>query len=180
MEIIPLGLEGAALIKGKFYRDERGSFLKVFHQEAFTSLGLNTIWREHYWSTSSRGTIRGMHFQTPPADHAKLISCTSGRVQDAIIDLRKKSPTYGHSRTFILSENEGTIVYIPRGFAHGFLAIEDKSTLFYQVETVHSALHDCGINWLTCGVHWQLEMKNPIISDRDRSFPNLAAFNSPF
>jgi dTDP-4-dehydrorhamnose 3,5-epimerase len=180
MELNSAGLEGAFLIRSQTHQDARGTFQKIFHAEQYTRLGLNQVWREAYWSRSNRGVIRGMHFQVPPADHAKLVCCISGRVQDAIVDLRHSSSTYGQYRLFELNSTDGELIYIPRGCAHGFLALEDNSVLLYQVESVHSPDHDKGIRWDTCGIPWRSMEHNPILSPRDRGFPALVEYNSPF
>jgi dTDP-4-dehydrorhamnose 3,5-epimerase len=171
-------LAGCFLLHSPVASDARGSFTKTFHAAVFSEAGLRTDWRETYSSTSRQGVIRGMHFQTPPADHAKLAFCTAGKVLDVVLDLRRSSPTFGQHCAFQLDEAAGTGVYIPSGCAHGFLSLTQSSTMLYQVTSVHSAAHDAGIAWDSFGFAWPVEA--PILSDRDRRHPPLRSFETPF
>jgi dTDP-4-dehydrorhamnose 3,5-epimerase len=171
-------LPGCFLVHGARSADGRGSFVKTFHFDAFASRGLRTDWREAYCSTSARGVVRGMHFQLPPAAHAKLVFCTAGRVLDVVLDLRRHSPTYGRHRAFDLDETSGIGVYIPTGCAHGFLSMSASSTMLYNVTSVHSPDDDAGISWDSFGFDWPVEQ--PVMSDRDRRHPPLASFETPF
>jgi dTDP-4-dehydrorhamnose 3,5-epimerase len=178
MEFHPTPLDGLFLIKPFFHADARGSFIKTFHAEEFAKHGLENQFRESYYSTSNKGTIRGMHFQTPPHDHAKLVFVTSGEILDVIVDLRKSSKTFGKYASFNLSAENRDMLYIPRGMAHGFYALTDVATVFYFTGTEHNAAHDAGIRYDSFGFNWPVE--NPIVSDRDKSFPALKNFKSSF
>lgn len=178
LKISPTEFLGCWDINFSPFVDHRGSFVKIFHSTAFTEMGIEVTWREQFWSTSGKGVLRGFHFQSPPADHAKLVFCTSGKVHDVALDIRKKSQTFGESLSRILTPQDGNGLFIPKGMAHAFQALEDNSTLVYLVETVHSSKHDLGIRWNSCQVAWSVE--NPIVSKRDASFPALADFDSPF
>lgn len=158
--------------------DRRGRFVKVFHQRIFEERGLETQFAEEFYTVSARGVIRGMHFQRPPADHAKLVYCVHGAVLDVVLDLRVGSPAYGQCAAFELNAENGEFVYIPQGLAHGFCALTDESTLVYKVSTVHSPENDCGVLWNSIGVDWPV--REPILSVRDQGFAPLAAFKSPF
>ena len=179
MDIHSTPISGLFTIHSRVFTDQRGTFVKTYHANRFAELGLNTTWRERFWSASRAGVIRGLHFQVPPADHAKLVACSAGRVLDAVVDLRVGSPSYGCHQTFELSADNGVMVYIPRGMAHGFQSLEDGSLLQYDVETVHDPICDKGIRWDTCGIPW-LDETAPILSVRDASFPSLSEFESPF
>jgi dTDP-4-dehydrorhamnose 3,5-epimerase len=172
-------LSGCFEVAGKVHRDQRGSFVKTFHAEIFAQLDLNTEWREQYWSSSTARVIRGMHFQIPPRDHSKIVSCVHGEIMDVVLDLRVDSVTYGRHITRRLSAENGLSLYIPRGMAHGFLSLAAGSVVCYTVETVHDAQCDQGILWSSCGIAWEIS-GSEIISERDRSFPSLASFQSPF
>ena len=178
MEFEPISIPGAFLIRPKAFDDERGSFVKVLHLPTFESHGIDFRTAESFYSTSKRGAIRGMHFQVPPAAHQKLVYCTAGRVLDVLVDLRKGSPATGHSYTAELSADNRQMLYVPMGVAHGFLTLEDDSTLVYSVTTAHAPAYDRGIRWDSFGFDWPVA--NPLISERDRSFPALGAFESPF
>lgn len=152
--------------------------MKTYHEGAFNELGIAFRPVEEFFSTSKKNVIRGMHFQLPPDDHAKLVYCIRGSVMDVLVDLRKNSPTYGQTASAVLSLENHHQYYIPSGVAHGFAALEDDSVMVYKTTTVHSPESDAGIRWDSFGFDWRVS--NPIISDRDKAFPALMAFNSPF
>ncbi len=173
-----LRIHGAYEIHPKVFSDSRGQFVKVFHRDAFNNLGLDVRFEEDYYSQSRRGVIRGLHFQKPPADHSKMVYCLSGKVFDVILDLRRSSPTYGHSIAINLSSDIRNIIYIPRGVAHGFCVLSDNATLIYKVSKVYDPKRDSGILWSSIGINWP--ESNPILSERDASFAPLSEFKSPF
>lgn len=158
--------------------DTRGRFVKVFHQNAFAEHGLEVNFPEEYYSVSRKGVIRGMHFQTPPMDHVKIVYCVQGEVLDVVLDLRLGSPKYGNTVTFNLSADKGNYVYIPKGLAHGFCAISESATLVYKVSTIYSPEHDTGILWDSIGITWPNHA--PVLSDRDRGFVPFSEFKSPY
>lgn len=178
MEFEELGLPGAWVVRPRVLADARGSFVKTFHLPTFAAHGLRTDWAEEYRSSSRPGVIRGMHFQTPPADHAKLVFCLEGEVLDVVVDLRRGSPTHGEHRSITLDAATGTGLYIPSGCAHGFLSVGDTSTMYYKVTSVHAPDRDAGLAWDSFGFAWPVA--EPILSERDRGHPPLAAFASPF
>jgi len=172
-----IGLEGCFEILPRQIQDMRGVFIKTFHAPTYAELGLETEFVEEYFTTSCRGVLRGLHFQTPPADHAKLVYCISGAVFDAVLDLRAGSPGYGKCAHIELSAEKRNLLYIPRGLAHGFVALTD-CTMVYKVTSVHTPAQDAGIRWDSAGIPWPgLDF---IVSDRDKAFPALADFESPF
>ncbi len=178
MRFEPTRLPGCLLVHPTPFRDDRGRFVKVFHTPLFLEQGLVTDFAEEYYSVSQPGVLRGMHFQLPPRDHAKLVFCTAGEVLDVIVDIRRGSPTFGEHVMVELSAEAGTMVYIPRGMAHGFYVPRETSTLVYMVETVHSPPHDAGIAWDGCGIVWPTS--SPQLSARDKALPRLDAFETPF
>lgn len=178
MDFVPLALPGCFEIRPKAFRDARGSFAKPFVASRFAAHGLPTVFAEEYYSSSQRGVVRGMHFQTPPHEHGKLVYCVRGEVLDVIVDLRRGSPTYGHHHQIRLDESHPVAVYMPAGLAHGFCALSDDATLIYKVTSEHAPAHDCGVRWDSVGVVWPVDA--PIVSDRDRAFPALGDFVSPF
>ncbi len=178
MELVSTELPGLQVIRPRIFRDERGSFVKTFHADRFRELGLDFEPREEFFSTSVRGVLRGMHFQVPPAAHAKLVYCIVGRILDVVLDLRKDSPTFGRSCARELSAANREMVFIPVGFAHGFLALTEDATMVYQTATVHSPAHDSGVHWNGFGFDWPVQ--TPILSERDKKFPALRDFLSPF
>ena len=158
--------------------DERGRFLKVFNRDAFSALSMPVEFAEVYYSVSKRGVIRGLHFQTPPAEHAKLVYCTAGKVQDAVVDLRVGSPTFGHCAVLELSAAEANMLFIPPGIAHGFGVLSETATMVYHVTSQYSKEHDEGILWSSAGIPWSIE--SPVLSPRDRIHPAMESFSSPF
>lgn len=179
MEIKKTEIPGCYEIMLNSFSDIRGDFTKTFHEGRFKELGLETDWKEEYFSTSKKNVIRGMHFQTPPMDHAKLVTCLSGSVLDVIVDLRKNTPTFKTSASFLLdSSSSKKMIYIPKGCAHGFLGLADESVMFYKVSSVHSSANDQGISWDSIGFDWG--EKEFIISERDRKHVALNEYESPF
>ncbi len=171
-------LAGVLLLKPRVFNDARGSFVKTFHEGIFRDFGLDFAVREEFFSTSHRGVIRGMHFQTPPADHAKLVYCLVGSVLDVVLDLRRDSSTFGRFHSQELSEENRFSLLIPSGFAHGFLALSEGATMVYKTTSVHAPECDAGIRWDGFGFTWPVS--DPVVSGRDATFPSLAEFASPF
>ena len=161
-------------------KDDRGSFTKLFTNESIEKIvGLDTALKfaECYYSHSKKDVIRGMHFQTPPFDHHKVIHVIKGAIVDVVLDIRKESPNYGKYTTFNLSEDKKQLLFIPKGFAHGFHALEDSVVQYFQT-TAYAPSNDKGIKYDTFSFPWGT--KTPIISERDKAFPPLANLNSPF
>lgn len=178
MDIEPLAIPGCHMLYAKVLRDPRGTFVKTLHEPTFEAAGLRTDWREEYFSVSQPGVVRGMHFQLPPAEHAKMVFCLTGEVLDVVVDLRRGSPTYGQAHGFSLSAENGRGLYIPTGCAHGFVAIGEASGMYYKVSSVHAPDQDAGIAWDSINFDWPV--REPALSDRDRRHPSLAHFDSPF
>lgn len=174
----PSKLAGCVELQPRVMDDARGRFVKVFHEEAFAQAGLATAFAEEYYSVSRQGVIRGLHFQLPPMDHVKMVYCVAGEVLDAVLDLRLGSPTYGEVALFSLSAEKANSIYIPKGMAHGFCALSPEAVMVYKVGSVYAPAHDAGILWSSAGIDWPVAQ--PILSERDTSFPALADFVSPF
>ena len=178
MDVKNTDIPGCRVVLAKVLRDKRGSFVKTFQKPRFTQLGLRTDWQEEYFSTSVADVVRGMHFQMPPADHAKLVFCVFGEVLDVVVDLRHGSPTFGQPRAFSLTAVNGRGIYIPSGCAHGFVSLSEVSAMYYKVTSVYSPQHDAGIAWDSIGFDWPAS--KAALSDRDLNHPRLADFESPF
>jgi len=119
-----------------------------------------------------------MHFQLPPAAHAKLVFCLSGRVLDVVLDMRRNSATFGRSFGCCLETARAELLFIPAGFAHGFLALEDRSLMVYSTDAVHTPACDTGVAWNSFGFDWPVA--SPVLSERDRRFQSWREFSSPF
>ena len=165
-EKISTPLDGCFELQPKVRGDRRGGFVKTFHAAAFAELGLATDFREEFFSTSIKNVVRGLHFQIPPADHAKLTYCIRGNIKDVVVDLRKNSATFGNHYAINLSAEKANMMYIPKGFAHGFLTLSERAIIIYKVTSVYSPEHDKGIIRNSCGIDWQCSA--PILSDRDK------------
>lgn len=179
MEIKPTEFDGVFEVWGPLFEDDRGSFSKPYHQRVYEEAGINCSWAESFWTRSRRAVVRGMHFQVPPHDHAKLVTCISGAIFDAVVDLRRGSRTYGRVLTRELRPESGLSLYIASGCAHGFMATSDDAVVLYHVNSMHSPAHDGGIRWDTCGIAWPT-VSDAIVSERDAGFPAFVDFESPF
>jgi dTDP-4-dehydrorhamnose 3,5-epimerase len=160
------------------FQDQRGSLVKTFRATSFRNLGLESAFTESFYSTSAQGVLRGMHFQLPPADGAKLVYSIVGEVLDVALDLRLGSPAFGKFAVFELSPERPFAAYIPRGVAHGFLALGGAATLVYSVSSEYDPALDAGVLWNSFGLDWPVAA--PQLSMRDQAFPALADFQSPF
>ena len=150
----------------------------VWNAPDFAEHGLRIDWQEEFYSVSRRGVIRGLHFQTPPAAHAKLVTCLAGEVIDVAVDLRCGSPTEGKVCSVTLDEQNGLILYLPSGIAHGFQSLSEASTMLYKVTSAHAPKSDAGIAFDSVDFDWPVA--DPTVSDRDRGHPALADYVSPF
>jgi dTDP-4-dehydrorhamnose 3,5-epimerase len=171
-------LTGVYIIEHDVHKDSRGAFVKTFHKEEFNKMGLENDFSESYYTRSKEDVIRGMHFQVPPYDHAKLVTVILGTVVDVILDLRKSSPTKGKHIAVELSRENRKSIYIPRGCAHGFAVLSESAIVFYMATTEHAPMHDKGIRFNSFGYDWRI--KHPIISERDLGLPELTKFNEYF
>src|SRR5487761_2213632 len=171
MEILPTELPDVRLIRLRAFADLRGSFVKTFHLPTFQNAGLHFAPQEEFFSISHQNVIRGMHFQLPPHTQARLVGCLVGRILDVVVDLRKNSPAFGRVLARELSAASRERLFIPEGFAHGFVALEDHSLVSYAASRPHSPPHDTGIAWNSISFQWPVA--EPVVSDRDRLLPAL-------
>src|SRR5262245_30317144 len=171
------------LIKPKRYGDGRGWFSETFRETWLRDLELGARFVQENQSCSKKaGTLRGMHLQIPPAPQAKLITVLQGCILDVAVDVRRNSPTYGKFVSKELSAESGLQMYIPVGFAHGFLTLEDDVTVQYKVSDYYAPKLEIGIRWddPDIGVVWPMAVADIVLSDRDRQHPPLKEFSSPF
>ena len=171
-------IEGLKILYPRVIDDSRGSFFKTYNFENFEELGLPIDWQEEYFSISNKNVVRGMHFQTQPDDHDKMVTCVQGSVLDVVLDLRKTSKTYKQVFSSELNAQNKTVLIIPRGCAHGFLSLQDNSIMFYKVSTVYSPANDMGILWSSIDFDWPVV--NPLVSERDQNHPILTDYESTF
>lgn len=178
MELINTPFEGLYVLQTVNFTDNRGGFQKLYNEFFFRENGLECDFKEIYYSVNKKDVIRGMHFQTPPYDHVKMVHVSKGRILDVVVDIRKGLETYGKCFSIELDDQKGQYLYIPRGFAHGFKTIEEGSIVNYAQTSCYNKEHDCGIAHNSIGFNWEID--DPIVSDRDLTFEKLSDFNSPF
>lgn len=178
MKIYDTECPGVKIIESFSASDIRGGFTKIFNDEVYREAGLDVNIKETYYSTSCKNVIRGMHFQIPPYEHAKIVHVIKGAVEDVILDLRIGSPTYNKVFCFNLSSINHRALYIPVGMAHGFKCLEDQTLMLYQVTSIYNKASDKGIRFNSIGFNWNTD--ECIVSDRDNTFIKLDEFISPF
>lgn len=176
--VVKTRIPGCFELRPTVKRDSRGFFAKVFHRPLWRDLGLAVNFAEEYATYSLPWSLRGLHFQLPPMDHAKVVFCLRGNAFDVAVDLRRGSPAYGEHISVNLSSMQSNALYLPPGLAHGFCVTGDEALLYYKLTTVYSPEHDAGIRWDSAEVPWP--MTDPILSERDRHLPPLEEFDSPF
>ncbi len=178
IELIHTEISGCNELQPKVVKDVRGTFIKTFCKDLFEEKGLRTDWVEQYYTVSRYNVLRGLHYQVPPHDHAKLVYCVLGEVLDVAVDLREGSPTYGKFTCVTLSSRKCNMLYLERGLAHGFYTKSELAILMYNVTSLYAPEYDMGIRWDSAAIPWPNE--SPILSDRDREFPTLLEVDSVF
>ena len=177
MEFAQRKLAGVWEIQLKPIRDERGFFMRAFDTALFEEAGLGRPWRQENHSRSEKkGIIRGLHFQFPPFAETKLVRCIRGAVLDVFVDLREGSPTFGQWDSLELSEANHKLVFIPRGFAHGFCTLTEESEVLYKVDNTYNREHEGGLLWSDpdLGIEWPAQA--PLLSEKDTRNMTLRAF----
>ena len=181
--ITPLeSLPDVLLLQPRVHVDERGFFLERWNQHTFTDLGLPAFVQDNH-SRSPKGTLRGLHFQAPPHAQGKLVSVIHGRVFDVAVDLRSDSPTRARWAGVTLDGDQPTLLWVPPGFAHGFLVLSDTADVLYKVTTGYAPDSEGGVAWddPDLAIDWPLEPgQAPTLSARDGRWPRLAEVQSPF
>jgi dTDP-4-dehydrorhamnose 3,5-epimerase len=174
LKFISTALAGAFVIELEPLIDERGFFARTFCQQEFEALGLDPVLRQCSISFNHRrGTLRGMHYQATPHEEAKLVRCTRGAIHDVILDLRASSPTFSRWIGVRVSADNRRMVYIPRGFAHGFQTLVDDSEVFYQMSEFYHPECARGLRWNDPRFAIEWPLADAIISARDRSYPDF-------
>jgi len=166
-------LDGVVLLEPQVFGDERGFFVETFSKEAWAELGVEPEFVQHNHSRSGKGILRGLHFQTEPGQ-AKLLRCARGAIFDVAVDLRRDSPTYGQWEGHVLDDERHRQLFVPIGFAHGFVVLSDVADVAYLVSSVYDAATEAGIAWddPDVGVEWGVE--DPVLAERDKTAPTLA------
>jgi dTDP-4-dehydrorhamnose 3,5-epimerase/CDP-3, 6-dideoxy-D-glycero-D-glycero-4-hexulose-5-epimerase len=178
MKIIETSISGLKILEPKIFEDSRGKFIKTFTNYFFKEHNLDIDIKETYYSISHKDVIRGMHFQTPPHEHMKLVYVPAGKILDVVLDIRKNSSTFGQHFSCELSSENAKVLIIPKGLAHGFKSLHDNTNVTYMQTTCYAPHNDGGIKYDSFGFDWQC--RNPQLSQRDFSFPTFKEFDSPF
>jgi len=180
MEIIKTPLEGLLVIKPKIFGDDRGYFFESWSKQSFAKVGLDLDFVQDNQSLSSKGVLRGLHFQNPPYSQGKLVRVIKGAVLDVSVDIRKDSPTYGQHFSVELSEENKTVFWIPPGFAHGFVTLEDNTIFSYKCTEVYNAASEGSLLWNDADLNIDWGIADPLVSDKDRVVGNFKDFKSKF
>ncbi|MBK5218433.1 MAG: dTDP-4-dehydrorhamnose 3,5-epimerase [Thermoleophilia bacterium] len=170
---LPTKLDGVVLVEPAVHGDERGFFVETFSRDAWAELGVDAEFVQHNHSRSARDTLRGLHFQTEPGQ-AKLLRCPRGAILDVAVDLRRGSPTYGEWEGHVLDDERHRQLFVPVGFAHGFVVLSEVADVAYLVSSLYDPDTERGIAWddPDVGVDWQVS--EPLLSERDKTAPKLA------
>ena len=171
-------IKDVILIKPKVFTDERGFFMETYKKSVFVANNIEIDFVQDNHSKSGKNVLRGLHFQHSPFEQAKLVRCVKGKIYDVAVDIRPNSSTFKKYVRVELSEENKNMLFIPSGFAHGFVSLEDCSIVNYAQTTCYAKENDCGIDAISIGFDWGIE--NPIRSGRDLTFEKLYDFNSPF
>lgn len=177
-EFEKLGIEGLVLIKPRVFGDSRGFFMESYKKSDFVQNGITCEFIQDNHSKSIKGVLRGLHYQAKPKFQAKLIRCTKGKIYDIAVDLRKDSSTFGKWLKVELSEENNSLLFIPEGFAHGFVVVSDEAELIYKTNVEFSPEHDRGILWCDkdINVDWSIDFE-PTLSDKDKVQPKFSEIN---
>jgi dTDP-4-dehydrorhamnose 3,5-epimerase len=176
LTFVPTALAGAYLVEPEPRNDDRGFFARTWCQKEFAEHGLNPRLVQCSVSFNiKKGTLRGMHYQAAPNEETKLVRCTAGAICDVIVDLRRDSPTFRQHLTMMLSAKNRRMLYIPEGFAHGFVTLEDDTEVFYQMSEFYSPESACGFRWNDPSFAIRLPLEVTVISRRDQSYPDFVA-----
>ncbi|MGY8920197.1 MAG: dTDP-4-dehydrorhamnose 3,5-epimerase [Flavobacteriales bacterium] len=182
MNLIKTTLDGLVVLKPTIFKDNRGYFMESYNQKNINKLLGNVNFVQDNESESSLGVLRGLHFQKPPYAQAKLVRCLKGSVLDVVLDLRKDSKTYGIFETILLTEENKKQLFIPKGFAHGFVVLSETAIFSYKVDNYYNPDSESGVLWndLALNIDWKINKKEIIVSEKDKSLPTFNNIINPF
>ena len=173
MDVVRTDIEGLVIIQPRLFDDQRGYFFESFSEREFAHKVAPVSFVQDNESKSSYGVLRGLHFQKPPYEQAKLVRVVKGRVLDVAVDLRKGSPTYGRYEAVELSEDNHRQLFIPRGFAHGFCVLSDEAVFQYKCDNYYAPQSEGAVRWddPDLDIDWKIPLEDVILSDKDRNHP---------
>ena len=180
MEIIKTPIQGLLMIKPKVFVDERGYFFESWSKQAYENIGLDLSFVQENQSLSQKGVLRGLHFQNPPFAQGKLVRVIKGSVIDVAVDIRKDSITYGEHLAIKLSEENKKIFWIPPGFAHGFVALENDTIFTYKCTGVYNKESEGALAWNDTDLNIDWGVENPLVSEKDMVAGSFKDFKSQF
>ncbi|MGB0881723.1 MAG: dTDP-4-dehydrorhamnose 3,5-epimerase [Vicingaceae bacterium] len=180
MKFKEVDIEGLVVIEPKVFADDRGYFFESYNQKEFAENGIMEVFVQDNQSKSQKNVLRGLHFQKPPYAQAKLVRVVSGSVLDVAVDLRKGSSTYGKYHSEVLSAKNKKMFYMPAGFAHGFLTLEDDTIFSYKCSNGYHAKSEDSVLWNDRDLNIDWGIENPILSDKDQLAAKFNEFNTPF
>ncbi|MEW6469155.1 MAG: dTDP-4-dehydrorhamnose 3,5-epimerase [Bacteroidota bacterium] len=180
MELIPTPLKDLFIIQPRVFEDARGYFFESYSKKLFEQAGINTEFVQDNQSMSQKNVLRGLHFQNPPYAQGKLVRVLKGAVLDVAVDIRKKSATYGRHLTMRLDEKNKTMLFIPPGFAHGFLTLEDETVFFYKCTNFYHKQSESTLLWNDPELNIRWGVSDPILSDKDKNGTPFRDLNSMF
>ncbi|MBJ2184321.1 MAG: dTDP-4-dehydrorhamnose 3,5-epimerase [Muribaculaceae bacterium] len=182
MEVIKTNIEGVVIIEPRVFTDARGYFFESYSKREFDEKVRPVNFVQDNESCSSRGVMRGLHFQLPPFTQSKLVRCVRGAVLDVAVDIRRGSPTYGQHVAVELTEDNHRQFFVPRGFAHGFAVLSDVAVFQYKCDNYYAPQADGGISILdtSLGIDWRIDPADAILSEKDTRHALLRDFDSPF
>lgn len=182
MKFIKTEIDGLIIIEPKVFGDDRGYFFESYNQKKFEEVVGKVLFIQDNESKSSKGVLRGLHFQKPPFDQAKLVRCVKGKVLDVAVDIRKGSKTYGQYIAIELSSENNKQLFVPRGFAHGFLVLSESAIFAYKVDNVYAPDYDAGIYWNDpmLNIPWVINESEIRVSEKDSKLSSFSRFKSPF
>ena len=174
-QIITSKIDDVKLFSLNTYSDSRGFFRETFNKEIESFLGKNNQFLQDNESFSKYGVLRGLHFQKPPFEQSKLVRVSYGEIQDVIVDMRSESSTFGFWESFNLSSNNNLVLYVPKGFAHGFLVLSKEAVVNYKVDNYYNGEFDSGVFYKdkVLNINWELPDDEIIISDKDKALPKF-------
>jgi len=180
MQVKPTEIAGLLIVQPRVFEDHRGYFFESYNKETLAAQGIQASFVQDNQSLSQKGVLRGLHFQMPPYTQGKLVSVIKGAVLDVAVDLRRSSPTYGRHVAIELNERNKTMFWVPEGFAHGFVTLEDNTIFSYKCTNFYHKESERSILWNdpAIGIHWG--HTDPLLSEKDIAGMPLEAFNSPF
>ncbi len=172
-EVLSTELDGLVLLEPAVHGDDRGFFLETYRSDLWAGHGVDAEFVQHNHSRSTKDTLRGLHFQTEPGQ-AKLVRCGRGRIFDVAVDLRRASPTFGRWAGYVLDDEAHRQLFVPVGFAHGFVVLSEIADVSYLCSSVYDPATESGIAWDDPGVGVEWPVAEPLLSERDKSAPTLA------